>query len=153
MAAYSGMSRRVKNALKALLAQIKYDSGSGEQDAFVSVLGSTEGQFEGYPALRILPGDVTTEKTDTAVNDRTLVYVLRVHLPLEDTAEASEATYDHMYDLTDLIIDTLDRGDYTGALRACLTWMVDELPGVVRPWANDSGRSWCPMGCGSLSSR
>ncbi len=116
MAAYNGMSKRVKNALKALLAGIDYDTGSGNEDAFTSILGSTEGQFDGYPAVRVLPGDVTTEKADTGVNDRGLNYILRVHLPLEDTAEASEATYDHMYDLTDLMIDTLDRGDYTGAL-------------------------------------
>ncbi len=41
----------------------------------------------------------------------------------------------------------------TARLRARLTWMVGDQSGVVRPWGNDSGRSWCLMGCERLSSR
>ena len=72
------MSKRVKNALKTLLASIQYDTGSGDEDAFTQIAGTTEGEFDSLPALRILPGDQTTEKADTATNDRTLAYIARI---------------------------------------------------------------------------
>src|SRR5687768_13579399 len=39
------------------------------------------------------------------------------------------------------------------SIRACLTWMSADLPGVVRPWRNDWAGSWCPTGCERSSSR
>src|SRR4051794_34936536 len=118
MARYDGVSKRTKNALKAIMEAITYDTGAGAEPAFVQVVGSTEGVFDAYPVLRIFPGRLDTQKASVDENERTLVFTLRVLLPLEETAQASSATYDYMYDLTDIILDTLDKGDFHGALTA-----------------------------------
>jgi hypothetical protein len=118
MSAYNGMSKRIKNALKTVLTGITYDTGSSSEAAFVSVKGSTKGEFDGYPAVRVLPGDVTTDKASVAENDRGVAFIVRVHLLMENKPESEEDTYDWMYDLTDLILDTLDIGDYTGVLNS-----------------------------------
>lgn len=44
--------------------------------------------------------------------------MIYVHLPLESTAATESATYDKMYDLTDLILDCLDEGDFDNSLSA-----------------------------------
>lgn len=116
MAAYSGQSKKIKNALMTVLSGITYDAGSGSEPAFVQVLDSQTGEFEGYPSLRVLPGDVTTEKAATNQNMRTVSFIVRVHCNLEETPESESATVNQMYDLTDLIIDSLDAGDGSGAL-------------------------------------
>jgi len=116
MPAYNGYSKRIKNALKTVLSGITYDTGGGAEPAFISVLDNTKGEFDGYPSVRILPGDMTTTKGSVAENDRVINFVIRVHLELENKPETESAIYNWMYDLTDLIIDTLDVGDYTGAL-------------------------------------
>src|SRR5688500_15917120 len=118
MPAYNGKSKRIKNALKTLLGGIQYDIGSGNEPAFVSVLDNTTGEFDGYPSLRVLPGDLDTEKASVAENERTTAYVIYVHLPLESKPATEAATYDKMYDLTDLILDCLDEGDYDNSLSA-----------------------------------
>jgi hypothetical protein len=84
MPAYNGQSKKIKNALKTMLSAITYDTGSGSEQAFVSVLDNTSGEFDGYPSVRILPADLTTEKGAVAENDRTVAFVIRVHLPLEN---------------------------------------------------------------------
>ena len=129
MAQYNGISKRTKNALIAIMSAVTYDAGSGAQPAFQDVIGTTEGEFDGYPILRVLPGELRTEKAATAENERTLVFILRTVLPLEETTEASSAAYDKMYDLTDIILDTLDHGDYQGILTdtdpTLPTWMLN----------------------------
>lgn len=116
MATYEGKSKHIKNALITVISAITYDKGSGAEPAFVEVVGNTLGEFNGYPSVRVLPGDVTTDKAAVSINERTISFVIYTHLPLEGTAIGEAATYDQMYDLTDLIIDTLDRGDFIGAL-------------------------------------
>src|SRR4051794_11602233 len=111
MAAYSGTTKRLKNALKTLMATATYDAGNGESAAFVRVITSTEGEFDSYPVLRILPGSLQNDKAATYENERTAAYTFRVLLPLESRVDASEQTFDKMYDLTDLILDTLDDAD------------------------------------------
>lgn len=116
MAAYSGKSKRIKNALVTLMSGVQYDAGSGNEPAFVSVLDNTQGEFTGYPSLRVLPNDVTNEKYSTHQSDRTVAFVARVHIPLEETPESEAAAFDKVYDLTDLIIDAIDVADSDGTL-------------------------------------
>jgi hypothetical protein len=94
MAQYNGISKRTKNALVAIMSAITYDAGSGSQQAFQNVIGTTEGEFDGYPILRVLPGELRTEKAATAENERTLVFILRTVLALEETTEESSTAYD-----------------------------------------------------------
>jgi hypothetical protein len=128
MAQYNGISKRTKNALVTIVSDVKYDAGSGEEQAFQSVIGTTEGEFDAYPILRILPGELLTDKSSTAENERTLVFILRTVLPLEDTPEASAATYDKLYDLTDIMLDTLDEGDGRPGRQGILTETDATLP-------------------------
>jgi hypothetical protein len=117
MAAYNGQSKKIKNALKAILTAIQYDGGGGSETAMY-VLDSSHGKAEGYPVLRLLPADVDDNKAAVFENERTVNFLLIVELPMEVSPETEAATYDKMYDLTDLIIDTLDVGDATSALHA-----------------------------------
>ena len=110
--AYSGMSKRVKNALKTFMAELQVDG----EPAFVRVIGSMRGEFDAYPALRILPNDLTTTKASVKENDKSIQFIFRVSLPLENNPLPTEAIIDQMYDLTDLLVDRLDSGDYDGAL-------------------------------------
>lgn len=148
MAEYNGRSKRIKNALKTVLNTITYDAGSGAEPAFTAVLDNTQGEFDGYPALRILPADYTTDKAAVSQNDRTASYVIIVHLPLESTPEAESATYDKMYDLTDLILDTLDVGDFTGALTdvdpTLGTWILNATRG---DWAVNTSKGGAILMC------
>ena len=116
MPGYNGRSKRIKNALMSILSDIEYDAGSGSEPAFTQVVDNTSTEFESYSSLRVLPGDLDTNKASVAENDRTVSYVVYVHLPLEAKPVSESATYDKMYDLTDLIIDRLDVGDYDNAL-------------------------------------
>lgn len=116
MAAYNGASKRIKNALVTMLQGLTYDTGGGEEPAFQSVRDNTQQRFEGYPALTVLPGDVTTEKESTRQNLKAVAYLLTVHLQFENTPESESAAYDQMYDLTDILIDKLDAADAAGEL-------------------------------------
>lgn len=117
MAAYNSVSKRIKNALVTILQGIQYDTGSGPEPAFVSVIGSTKDEFDSYPLLRVLPAHVDDQKAATGQNDKTIHFMLLGHLQIEDVTTVPADVFDHMYDLTDLIIDTLDTADFTDQLR------------------------------------
>src|SRR3712207_6284441 len=118
MAAYKGQSRRIKDALKQILSEVTYDTGSGSEPAFQDVKGSTQGEFDGYPSARVLPGDVEDEKGAMGQNDHGPSYIVRLYVNREaDSDLDEEALIDQMYDLTDLVIDELDRADYNDALK------------------------------------
>lgn len=110
--AYDGISKRVKDALKQLLTEQQVDG----HPAFSAVLDSTRGEFASYPAVRVLPADVTNTQAATAENDRVQQFTVRVTLPLENNPAGEAATIDRMYDLTDLIIDTIESGDHLGRM-------------------------------------
>lgn len=121
MAAYNSKPKRIKNGLIQMLSQIQYDAGGGNEAAFVAVLGKARGDFTGYPIVRVLPDQLLTGKAAVSVNDRTAMFVCQVHLLLEDqdtngTPIDEAAIYDKMYDLTELILDALDEGDFQNAL-------------------------------------
>lgn len=99
-------SKKIKNAIISLVQGIQYKN----EPAFVNVMGTPRGEFDGYPAARVLPGDITTEKGAYSQNDRVVALTLRIHVP--STKEGTE--FDTMYDLTDLVLDALDTADYEG---------------------------------------
>jgi hypothetical protein len=117
MAVYNGTAKRVKNALVILLQGITYDTGSGSEAAFTQVLDNTHNEFHADQTAQVLPGDVTDDQPTVAQADRVLSYIIRIRLALEDTPETESNTYDRMYDLTDLVLDTCDLSDRTGSLR------------------------------------
>lgn len=102
-----GMSRRIKDALVAILSGLEYQG----ETAFVSVLDNTRGEFDGYPSLRVLPGELSSESSDSADMDHTVEYAAIMHFKLQTTDEIESETYDRMYDYTDLIMNTLEQAD------------------------------------------
>ena len=112
MTAYKGQSRRIKDTLVTIISGITYDSGGGAEPAFVSVQDSTKDAFSGYPAVRILPNQLSSQTGTNTERDHTVSYALILHLPLEDANNVESATYNQMYDLTDLITDTLQHSDF-----------------------------------------
>ncbi|MGB3822428.1 MAG: hypothetical protein WA972_05660 [Rhodococcus qingshengii] len=105
-------TKTIKNALKEVLAGIEYQG----EPAFVDVLGSTDGEFSGYPSVRLLPERIENEKAAMSQNDRAVHFKAIVHLELESADSIEENIIDHMTDLTDLIMDALDEGDYQNTL-------------------------------------
>lgn len=119
MSAYKGKSRKIKDAVVQLMTGLTYDAGTGAEPAFVSVLDSTGGEFDGYPALRVLPAADGVVDTKGAVSqqDREQSLMLLVHIPLEnptgDALQVQQAAINRMLDYGDIIIDTLDEADFT----------------------------------------
>jgi len=116
MSQYKGMNRRIKDALITILSGITYDTGSGAEPAFVSVLDNTKDEFEGYPAIRILPNNLSSVIVTNTQNDHTVSFAVIMHFPLNSPDEVESSIYNRMYDLTDLIIDTTEHSDYIGQL-------------------------------------
>ena len=112
------MSKRIRNALITIITAITYDTGGGAEAAFVEVVGHARTEFNGYPSARVLPGDLSTEKASVSTNERAAAFIIYTHVPVTGTAAGELAAYDKLYDLTDLIIDALDKGDFSGALVA-----------------------------------
>ncbi|RAN78016.1 hypothetical protein B5P43_18465 [Bacillus sp. SRB_336] len=110
------MNRRIKDALITILSGITYDTGLGEEPAFVSVLDNTKDEFEGYPAIRILPNNLSSVIDTNAQNNHTVSFAVIMHFPLNSPDEVESSIYDRMYDLTDLIVDTAEHADYIDEL-------------------------------------
>lgn len=107
-----GKSRSIKNALLQLLKDIQYEG----EPAFANVTDDTSTDFEEYPVLRLLPDFIENEKGAMSQNDRTVNLQAVVMLPLEDPAHIQAQVIDQIYDLTDLVLDALDQGDFRSRL-------------------------------------
>lgn len=117
MTAYKGRNRRIKDALVTILTGINYDpGGTGAEPAFVSVLDNTKDKFEGYPAVTILPNNLGSATGSNTEKEHTVDFAIFTHLPVEDSNTVESALYNQMYDLTDLIIDTLEHADFINTL-------------------------------------
>lgn len=112
MAVYKGKARRIKDALVTLMQAVQLN----DEPAFTQVLDSAKGEFDSYPSVRVLPADQDTDKSAVGQNERTVAYYVRVHLPLESTQITEAQTIDYIYDLTELILDCLDEGDFAGSI-------------------------------------
>ena len=114
MADTRGMSRRIKDAIVSILAGIEYEG----ETAFVSVLDNTKDEFTGYPSVRVLPSELSSSELDSADRDHAVEYAAIMHFPLNSPTDVDSEVYDRMYDLTDLIINTLELHDQDGGLSA-----------------------------------
>lgn len=109
---YKGQARRIKDVIKALLAEIQLNGSA----AFENILGSTDQQFDAFPSVCVLPGQLEDGKSSVAQNDHTVAYIVRIYSRRESAAEGEEAQIDLMYDLTDKTIDALDQAWQSGRL-------------------------------------
>jgi len=115
----AGSSRQIRDAVMTALADITYD----DEPAFVSIKGSTKGEFDGYPALRVLPSPegLANVKSSMAQQDRTVSLSILGHIELENkdpdpSVDVEKDAIDQMLDLTDLIVDRLDQVDFDNTL-------------------------------------
>ncbi|MDI9934686.1 hypothetical protein QM806_04355 [Rhodococcus sp. IEGM 1351] len=108
-----GKTRIIKDALVTVLSGIQYEG----EPAFVEVKDNTDGEFDGYPSVRLLPGSIDNTKGSMAQMDRAIEYQAVIHLQLEDANNIRSEIINQIYDLTDLVIDALDEADFDDALR------------------------------------
>lgn len=98
----------IRDAIIALVEPLQLDG----QPAFVEVKGHPRGEFNGFPSVRVLPADQTSEKAAYGSTDKTVNLSVRTHVPTaEDGSE-----FDYMYKLTDLIMDALETADFRNLL-------------------------------------
>jgi hypothetical protein len=129
MASYKGKNRRIKDGLVQILQGITYDTGAGPEPAFVSVLDNTKDEFEGFPAVVVLPNTISSMTATNAEKDHTVSFAVIMHFPLSSPDVVESDTYNHMYDLTDLIIDTTEHADYIGKL--------SQIDSTIQNWVMD----------------
>jgi hypothetical protein len=143
MTAYKGNSRKIKDGLVQILQGITYDTGAGAEPAFVQVLDNTKDEFEGYPSLRVLPNNISSASADNADKNHTVSFAIIMHFPLSSPTDIESTTYNRMYDLTDLIIDTLEHDDYIGQLSkidpSFVNWIMDIKQGSWRVATGKTG--------------
>lgn len=109
------VTKKIKNALITGLSDLQAtENGTKVQE----VRGSSLYAFNSYPAIRVLPNDVTVETETNRSNQRDAQFTLLVHIEVEDkeSANAEEEAYDTMYDLQDIILNKLDSLDWINDL-------------------------------------
>lgn len=127
----------IKDAIIALVEGIQLDG----EPAFLEVKGHPWGQFDGYPSVRVLPADQSTEKGAFGQNDRTVSLSIRTHLPVSE----SGSEFDQMYVLTDLIMDALDVADFNNTFSGSLgTYVLNASRGA---WQEDDTQSGPVIAC------
>ncbi|MCF8783196.1 hypothetical protein [Rhodococcus ruber] len=130
-------SKDIKDALVTLLTGLQLDG----EPAFAQVKGHPRGEFNSYPAARVLPDDQSTQKGAQGQNDRTVNLLVRLHV--ESDKDASE--FDKMYILTDLVLDALDSEDYDGNFVDTL--QAEELNATRGDWFDTDGPAGPILAC------
>lgn len=137
------MTRRLRDALVALIAQLQYDGGSGAEPAFSLVTGDPSQDFDSYPYCYVGPAPLMDTKGATGQNDREVQFVIITLLPLEGASITQSAQYDKMYDLCELVLDMLDEADYRDSLNTVDptlgTWMMNATRSVPQPGTAKGG--------------
>lgn len=129
MTSYKGMNRRLKDALVTILSAVQYDAGGGPENAFAQVIDNTHDEFEQSPTLRILPNRLASITGSDTQKDHTVSLSAIMDFPLQDPANIESTTYNQMYDLVDLVVDTIEHADYIGQL--------SEIDPLIKNWKMD----------------
>lgn len=138
-----GLNRRIKDALVTILSGMTYDAGAGAEPAFANVVDNTHNDFEGSPIARVLPSDYTSVTGSNVQRDHTVTYSVILSWALEDPRDIEANLYNQMYDLTDLIVNTLQSDDYSGELTSLdpkiQDWMMNVNQATWRIGAGKTG--------------
>jgi hypothetical protein len=143
--AFKSVSRHIRDAVITLLEGVRYDAGSGAEAAFDLVTNDPSAEFSGEPFCLVYPGKLETKKAAIGLQDRTVNLAVFIELSLEsDTSGRTQGqTYDYMYDLTELALNALDEGDFTGVLNTedntILNWIMNATVGTMRPAKTNAG--------------
>lgn len=142
MSAFKSQARHIRDAVIQVLQGIQYDAGSGPEPAFDPdanpVTSNPADELKGEPFCLVYPGKLETKKAARGIQDRTVNLCVFLELSLESSTGRTQAqTYDYMYDLTELVLNALDEGDYTDALHSddstIVNWIMNASVGTMRP--------------------
>jgi hypothetical protein len=143
MSAYKSKARKLRDALVTVIAGIQYDTGSGPSQAFQLVTGDPSAAFNQEPYALIYPAPINSTKGATGQQDRNVTFQIIVLLEMENEARTQSQTYNYMYDLTELVLDSLDSGDFHDVLNTADptlgTWLMDASRGTFVPATVPSG--------------
>lgn len=143
MPAYKAKSRKIRDALVTILQGLTYDAGGGAEPAFALVTGDPSLEFQQEPFALVFPAPILSTKAATGQNDREVQFSLLVLLNMEGGGRTQNSTYNYMYDLTELIMDALDKGDFHDVLNTADptlgTWLMDSSRGTFLPAETKSG--------------
>jgi hypothetical protein len=96
-------SKDIRDGIISVIEPIQRDG----EDAFMDVLGHTHGQFDSFPSVRVLPVQVDPERAAYRQSDRTVAFIARTYVEVKNDG----SDFDMMYELTDLIVDALEKAD------------------------------------------
>lgn len=138
MSAYKSQARGIKDALVTLLSGVQLDAGHGAEPAFGLVTDDPSMTFTGNePFVMVYPAPSNDTKAAIGQNDREVAFIVIVVLSMENKQRTQVQTYDYMYDLTELILDCFDEGDFTDALNrtdtTLHTWIMNATRSTFLP--------------------
>lgn len=111
-----GLNRRIKDAIVTMLTGLEYDAGNGPDKAFQNVIDNTHDDFDAQPIARVLPDGFTSSTAQSYQTDHKVSFSVIVTWALQDPRDVESDLYNAMYDITDLVADLIESGDYQGAL-------------------------------------
>jgi hypothetical protein len=138
MTVIPGMNRMIKDALVTILTGLTY----GGETAFANVTDNTHNDFEGSPIARVLPGGYQSVTGSNVQRDHTVSYSIILSWPLENPSDVEADLYNQMYDLTDLIVDTLQHDDYIQKLST--------INPLITNWLLDANRATWRIAAGKI---
>lgn len=107
MAVTPGTTRKIKDALVAMLQAVQY----GGENAFTSVLDNTHDEFTGFPAALVLPDKVTSvPEALGGVMQHVARFVVVTHIPVASVSSVEQTQYNTIYDLNDLVMNAVESG-------------------------------------------
>lgn len=107
-------ARSIKDALVTLLEGITYNA----EPAFGLVTDDPSLEANQEPFALVYPAPSTSKVVVVGEQDRTTCFDIFVTLSLENGQRTQVQTYNLMYDLTELIQNCLDVGDFNDSLNA-----------------------------------
>lgn len=141
--AYKSKARKIRDALVTILQGINYDAGTGNEPAFGIVTADPSLESDEEPYALVYPGLINNNLVATGEMDRSVGFAVFVVLKMETDSRNQLQTYDYMTDLTELILDTIDEGDFTDVLNtvdsSLGTWMMEATRGTFKPAKSNSG--------------
>lgn len=100
-----GKIKTIKDAIVTALEAIQY----GNETAFAEVVSNTRPTFDNYPAARVVLNGQPNEVSTNVQNERTAEFLVISYVQYEaGDYNAEGAAFDVGYDLTDLVVDTID---------------------------------------------
>lgn len=143
MSAFKAVSLHIRDAIIELLQDITFDAGSGAEAAFGLVTNDPAAEFDQEPYCLVYPGKLDTKKAAVGLQDRDVYFAIFIELTLETKNRTQAQTYDYMYNLSELVLNALDVGDFTGVLNTedstIVNWILNASRSTMKPAKTKAG--------------